>query len=88
MATKTPSEREYYDAFRRRLKELRLAVDWSQQNMADALGVPLENYKAYEKRVRFPPHLLEKLALITHRELHYLVTGKAASRSAQKRKVQ
>lgn len=84
MATRTPSEREYYDAFRRRLKRLRLAADWSQQNMADALDVPLENYKAYEKRVRFPPHLLEKLALVTRSDVNYIVTGKPTLRSVKR----
>lgn len=69
------SERGYYEAFRDRLRTVRTEIDFSQEEMAKALGVPLANYKKYEVRSKFPPHLLEKLALVTHRNIEYLVTG-------------
>jgi len=44
--------------------------------MADALNVPIDNYKKYETRSKFPPHLLERLALVTHRDLDFWVCGR------------
>lgn len=70
------AERAFHEAFRVRLKAIRDEVGWSQAQMADALGVPLANYKKYEIRSKFPPHLYERLALVTHRPLDYVVTGK------------
>lgn len=71
-----PSERAYHEAFRSRLRTIRQELDWSQEDMAAALGVPLANYKKYEIRSKFPPHLLEQLARVTHRTLEYVVTGR------------
>lgn len=45
--------------------------------MASALGIPLVTYKSYEVRSKFPPHLIERLALVTHTDVGYIVTGKA-----------
>ena len=66
----------YYAAFRERLKTIRVEMDYSQEEMATALGIPLANYKKYEIRSKFPPHLFERLALVTQRPLAYIVTGK------------
>lgn len=70
------AERAYHEAFRKRLRAIREELDWSQSEMADALGIPLENYKKYERRSKFPPHLLDRLALVTHRNIEYIVTGR------------
>lgn len=79
------SERQYYDAFRERLVRLRRSLDWSQADMAAALNIPLPNYKKYERRSKFPLHLIERLALVTHRDVEFIVTGKAAIRVLSRR---
>lgn len=76
MAGATVSERNYYAALRSRLVSTRHQLDWSQADMANALGIPLANYKKYEVRSKFPLHLVERLALVTHRDVEYIVTGK------------
>lgn len=69
------SDSSYYADFRKRLKGIRDDLDWSQAQMAEALQIPLVNYKKYEIRSKFPPHLLGRLALVTHRPVDYIVTG-------------
>jgi transcriptional regulator with XRE-family HTH domain len=76
MADDKVSERAYYTGFRDRLRSIRIELDWSQAEMAEALGISLDNYKKYEIRSKFPPHLLEKLALVTHRRIEFIVTGR------------
>lgn len=71
-----PTERMYYDDFRRRLIAIRTRLDWTQQQMATALGIEKENYKKYERRSKFPLHLIEQLALVTHSEIDFIVTGR------------
>lgn len=71
-----PTERVYYDDFRRRLIAIRKRLEWTQQQMATALGVELANYKKYERRSKFPLHLIEQLALVTHSEIDFVVTGR------------
>jgi hypothetical protein len=44
--------------------------------MAAALDIPLTNYKSYEVRSKFPQYLIEKLALVTHRDVDFIVTGR------------
>ncbi len=70
-----PAERAYHETFRARLVGLRNDLGYSQPQMAEALGLSLDNYKKYETRSKFPPHLFNKLALVTHRPLEYIVTG-------------
>lgn len=72
----SPSERQYWHEFRQRLVGLRDQLGWSQADMAKALDIPLTNYKSYEVRSKFPVHLLEKLALVTHRDVDFIVTGR------------
>lgn len=74
----SPTVTAYYDQFRKRLLNLRLELDWTQPQMAEALGVPLDSYKKYEKRDKFPLHLLGKLALVAHRDVEFIVTGRVS----------
>ena len=67
---------DYYEAFRDRLKAIRMDLGFSQEQMAIALGVSLAVYQKYEVRSKFPPHLLEKLALISRRDIGFIVTGR------------
>jgi transcriptional regulator with XRE-family HTH domain len=70
------SDRAYYDDFRARLRTIRDELGWSQADMADALNLSVDTYKKYESRSKFPAYLFERLALITHRRIEYIVTGK------------
>ena len=70
---------DYYSAFRERLKAIRLDLGFSQEQMALALGVSLAVYQKYEVRSKFPPHLLEKLSLISQRDIGFIVTGRGPS---------
>lgn len=74
-----PAASAYYSGFRDRLVLLREELDWSQAQMAKALGVPLANYKKYEIRSKFPLHKIELLALVTHETVEYVVTGNGRS---------
>jgi transcriptional regulator with XRE-family HTH domain len=74
-----PAATAYYDQFRQRLIHVRLELDWTQEVMAQALGIPLANYKKYEIRSKFPLHLIPKLAIVTHRDVDFIVTGRTPS---------
>lgn len=78
-AMEKASEKVYHDAFRQRLKALRQELQWSQPQMATALGMPLENYKKYEARSKFPPHYYERLSLVCHKSLEFIVTGRSVN---------
>jgi transcriptional regulator with XRE-family HTH domain len=71
-----PTEREYYENFRARLKAARLSLGWTQSQMATALGMEYESFKKCESRDRFPLHLIERLALVTQRPIEFWVTGR------------
>jgi len=75
-----PTTRGYYASFKVRLIATRKSLHWTQEDMATALGIPLVTYKSYERRSKFPLHLLEQLARVTHRDVEYIVTGKAKLR--------
>jgi transcriptional regulator with XRE-family HTH domain len=51
--------------FCERTRAIREAMGWSQKEMAHALGIPLENYKKYEKRTPIPHRLITRYCLIT-----------------------
>ena len=76
MADDKVTERMYHEAFRERLVALRVSLGWSQPTMAKALGTSVTNLKKYETVYKFPPHLYEQLALVTRRDLNYIVTGR------------
>lgn len=86
VAAEKASERAFHESFRSRLKTLRDDLGWSQPQMAKVLGVPLVNYKKYETRSKFPPHLYEQLALATHKSLDFIVTGRDSNVTAFSRR--
>lgn len=67
-------------AYIRRVRDLRIARDFSQKQMADALGISVDRYKKYENRSVLPPYLLDRFAAIVQRDIDYIVTGRARSR--------
>ena len=73
---KTKPDSQYYVDFRRRLKDLKDDLGYTQDQMAKALGMSKANYQKYEDRSKFPLHKLEQLALVTHQTLDFIVTGK------------
>lgn len=73
---KTASTSAYYDEFRHRLKDLREELRYTQDQMADALGLSKATYQKYEDRSKFPLHKLYQLALVTHQSLEFILTGK------------
>jgi len=69
------SEQEFNDAFRERIKALRLSRGWSQSRVATMLGIDLERYKKYETRSIMPLYLVTKFTLLVDKSLEYTVTG-------------
>lgn len=62
-------------AYIQRVAELRRARGFTQQQMADALQIPLERYKKYESRSRLPPDLVQPFAAIVGRPVEFVLTG-------------
>jgi transcriptional regulator with XRE-family HTH domain len=73
-------ETTFVDALCRRVGELRRSRGWTQEQMALALGVPLDRYKKYEVRSPLPMYLIERFATIVGRDIEYIVTGKTTGR--------
>lgn len=69
-------ELEFNDALCARVQRLRKERDWSQQQMATAIGVPFERYKKYETRSPIPPYLIPRFAMIVDRSVAYILTGR------------
>lgn len=67
-----------------RVKQLREAKGYTQQEVATALQVGYENYRKYEKRSPLPHYLLEPFALLVGADLHYLVTGRRLAKGTAK----
>jgi transcriptional regulator with XRE-family HTH domain len=62
----------------RRIAELRDARGMTQQEMADALGIPLERYKKYEQRSVLPPWYLDRFAAVIGKDIGFVVTGRTS----------
>lgn len=60
-----------------RVRELRDGKGWTAEQMATALGIPAERYRKYETRSPLPQYLVERFALITDRDISYVLTGKS-----------
>lgn len=71
-------EAEFNDRLCKRIARLRTERGWVQQQMADAIGVPLERYKKYETRTPLPHYLITRFAQQVDRDVAYILTGKAA----------
>lgn len=59
-----------------RIRQLRIDKDWTQAQMAAAIGVPVERYKKYETRSPLPAYLIPRFAMIVDRPMSYVLTGK------------
>lgn len=47
------------------MKDLRKRKGWTQQEMATAIGISLENYRKYENRSLLPHRLVPAFCLVT-----------------------
>lgn len=54
--------------------------------MAQMLGIPLENYKKYEKRTILPHYLVDRFAALVGRDISYVMIGETANPIAASRK--
>lgn len=63
------TERNFIQNFRRRTKELRLNRGYTQKEVADFLGIPLEAYKKYENRSILPQFLMLRFCKLVGCEL-------------------
>lgn len=71
-------ERAFNDAFLERVKDLRKRRGWTQEQMAQALGIPDKRYSKYETRSPLPPYLIEHFANLTGVSIEFLLTGREA----------
>jgi transcriptional regulator with XRE-family HTH domain len=74
-----PTEKDYNDTFRRRLKALRRARRLTQEQMGILLGIPGDTYRKYESTNMLPHHLIERFAVAAGCSVTYLVTGEHKS---------
>jgi hypothetical protein len=70
------AEAQYKQAFIERVKVARNAADMTQQQIADALGMPQDKYKQYETRTLLPHYLIGRFCIITRLDPEWLVTGR------------
>lgn len=73
-------EAEFNDALCARVKALRDARGWTQEQMATALGIPYDRYRKYEYRTPIPHYLIEQFSEIVGRDLDFVLTGKSTAR--------
>ena len=73
---KTPTAADFLDGFCTRVRTARKARGLTQAEMAAALGVGGEAYRAYEKRTPLPHFLIERFCRIAGVEIEYLFTGR------------
>lgn len=71
----SPTHVSYQDQFRARLRALREAADYTQEQMAQMLAIEHETYKKYETRSMMPHYLIPTFALIVKRDIEYVMTG-------------
>lgn len=69
-------EGQFNDRFCARTQRLRIERDWTQQQMAAAIGVPFERYKKYENRSPMPAYLVPRFAQVVDRSIAYIMTGR------------
>lgn len=74
--TEWPDEARFNDQLCARVQRLRLERDWTQAQVATAIGVPVERYKKYESRSPLPPYLIARFALVMDRSISYILTGR------------
>jgi DNA-binding XRE family transcriptional regulator len=87
MADSLDEERVFNEKYRARIKSLREAQRWSQAEMADLLGVPVDRYKKYETRSPLPLYLIVRFAALTNTTPDFILTGVPARTTGNFRQV-
>lgn len=59
-----------------RVKGIRESKEWTAEEMAVALGIPVHRYRKYESRSPIPHYLIPRIALIAGRSVEWVLTGK------------
>jgi transcriptional regulator with XRE-family HTH domain len=77
MIDRTASFAKFKMEFCERIALARSHKHWTQQQMADALGIELSAYQKYEKRSLLPHDLVYRFCLICDIELDWLFTGRS-----------
>ena len=79
-------EAAFNEALVARTHRLRNDKNCTSEQMAIALGVPVERYRKYEYRSPLPHYLIERFALICDRDIQYILTGKSAAKKVEPQK--
>lgn len=74
--TESETETEYKQRFMERVAAARIARNLKQWQIAEALGMPQDKYKQYEKRSLLPHHLIGRFCILTSVDPEWLVTGR------------
>jgi len=70
------TETQFRHAFIKRIKEARMALGWTQRQMAEALNMPQDKYKQYETRSLLPHYLIVRFCLMARIDCEWLLTGR------------
>jgi DNA-binding XRE family transcriptional regulator len=70
------SEAQFKQAFTERVKAARIANNYKQWEMAEALGMAQDKYKQYEGRSYLPHHLIGRFCILCHINPEWLMTGR------------
>ena len=76
---KSKAKTVFKDEFTARVKTARLSRNWTQGDMAEALGMEQGKYKQYEGRSYLPHELVERFCLIVACDISWLYTGQGAA---------
>ena len=71
-------EQLYKAAFTERVKAARIATGMKQWQIAEAIGVPQDHYKHWEKSRLMPHHLIRRFCLVCRVDPDWLMTGRGA----------
>jgi transcriptional regulator with XRE-family HTH domain len=74
---------QFDNAFCARVQELREGKGWVAEQMATALGIPVDRYRKYETRSPMPHYLIPQFAQVVDRSIEYVMTGKETKRVGQ-----
>lgn len=70
------TETQYKQRFIERVAAARVATGMKQWQVAEALGIPQDKYKWYEKRSLMPHHMIGRFCLVMRVEPEWLITGR------------
>ena len=70
------TERTYKKALGERMKSAREAKGFTQEHVADLLGITKERYTKQEQRGALPAYLMERFAVVTGADPLWLLTGR------------